>query len=47
MIHVSADQMSAGYDYLKLASTSTGTVCAILHDLKVQRKPTNLAAAGV
>ena len=46
-IHISADQLSAGFDYVKLASTSTGTVMAIVHDLKVQRKPTNLPALGV
>lgn len=47
VIEVSCNALSAGFDYLKLASTSTGTVTAILTDLKVQRKPENLAALGV
>lgn len=47
VIHVDVEEMSAGFDFLKLASTSTGTVTAILTDLKVQRKPTNLPARGV
>lgn len=40
---VTEDELSAGFDYIKCASTSTGTVTAILHDLKVQRTPANLA----
>jgi len=47
VIEVDTDALSAGFDYLKLASTSTGTVTAILTDLKVQRKPENLPARGV
>ena len=46
VIQVNVEELSAGCDYLKLASTSTGTVCAILYDLKVQRKPENLPARG-
>lgn len=46
-ICIGCEELSAGFEYLKLTSTSTGTVCAILHDLKVQRKPTNLPARGV
>lgn len=42
-ITIRADQLSDGYNYVKCASTSTGTVMAIVHDLKVQRKPANLA----
>jgi hypothetical protein len=45
-IHVDVEQLSAGFDYLKLASTSTGTVLAILDDPKVQRAPENLPAVG-
>jgi hypothetical protein len=38
------EELSAGMDYIKCASTSTGTVMAILHDLKTQRTPANLAS---
>ena len=41
---ISGAELSDGYDYIKVASTSTGTVVAILHDLAVQRTPENLAA---
>lgn len=44
VVTVNQAELSDGKDYVKLTSTSTGTVCAILHDLKVQRKPANLAA---
>lgn len=40
---ISANSLSDGKKYLKCASTSTGTVVAILHDLNVQRTPANLA----
>lgn len=46
-IHVGASQLSAGYSMVKIASTSTGTVVAITHDLKVQRNPANLPAMAV
>lgn len=46
-IHVGASQLSADYTMVKLASTSTGTVVAITHDLKVQRDPANLPAMAV
>lgn len=46
-IHVDASQLSDGFSYVKLASTSTGTVMAIVHDLLVQRDPANLPALGV
>lgn len=46
VIEVDVEQLSAGFDFLKLTSTSTGTVTAILRDLKVQRKPENLPARG-
>lgn len=39
---VRAEQLSDGYTFLKCASTSTGVVYAITHDLKVQRTPANL-----
>jgi len=41
---VHGSELSDGYDFLKVASTSTGTVVAILHDLAVQRAPENLPA---
>lgn len=41
---ISAEELPAGHTHVKVASTSTGTVVAILHDLKVQRTPQNLAA---
>ena len=41
---ISAEELSAGYGFVKCTSTSTGTVVAILHDLKVQRTPGNLPA---
>lgn len=43
-IHISAAELSAGKDWVKCASTSTGIVIAILHDLKVQRSPSLLPA---
>lgn len=43
-ITIRAEQLSDGYSWIKCASTSTGTVMAILHDLKTQRKPANLAS---
>jgi len=44
VIHVGEAELSAGKDWIKLASTSTGTVVAILHDLNVQRAPSKLPA---
>lgn len=41
---ISAAELSDGYTHVKVASTSTGTVVAILHDLAVQRAPENLPA---
>lgn len=46
-IHVNDTELSDGYSMVKLASTSTGTVFAITHDLKVQRDPVNLPAMAV
>lgn len=43
-LEVDAIELSDGYSYLKLASTSTGTVVAIQRDLHAGRKPANLAA---
>jgi polygalacturonase len=40
---IPATALSDGKKYLKCASTSTGTVVAIVHDLNVQRTPANLA----
>jgi hypothetical protein len=44
VITVSAAELSSGYTAVKLTSTGAGTVVAILHDLKVARKPENLPA---
>lgn len=41
---VQATELSDGFTHVKVTSTSTGTVVAILHDLAVQRAPENLAA---
>lgn len=43
-IEVEAAELSDGFDYVKLTSTSTGIVIAIQRDLMVQRKPANLPA---
>lgn len=43
---VRAEELSDGFDYIKCASTSTGTVMAVLHDLSVQRTPANLVAVS-
>lgn len=44
VLTVHGSELSAGYNWLKLASTSTGLVTVLQHDLAVQRKPQNLAA---
>ena len=41
---IDESELPDGHTHVKVASTSTGTVVAILHDLKVQRAPENLAA---
>lgn len=46
LINVRAEELSAGYSYIKLASTSTGTVSVILHDLLEQRAPSALPAVS-
>lgn len=43
-ICISGAELSAGMDWVKCTSTSTGIVVAITHDLKVQRKPSLLPA---
>jgi hypothetical protein len=43
---VSAAELSDGFTHLNLASTSTGTVVALTHDLNVQRDPANLPAVS-
>jgi hypothetical protein len=43
---VRANQLSDGYSYIKVASTSTGTVTAILTGLKTRRAPANLPAVS-
>lgn len=47
VIHVSGTELSDGFDFLRVSSSSTGTVVAITHDLAVQRNPVNLPALGV
>ena len=44
VVTIHAAELSDGFDYVKCASTSTGTVVAILHDLMVQRAPELLPA---
>ncbi len=44
VIEVDAPELSDTYKFLKLTSTSTGTVNAIQRDLHVMRKAVNLAA---
>lgn len=44
VITVRASELSATYKYVKLASTGSGTVVALLHGLRVQRAPENLPA---
>lgn len=44
VIEVDATELSDGFDYVKVASTSTGIVIAIQHDLRYPRKPSNLPA---
>lgn len=43
---VSADMLSDGFDSVEL-TMATGTCIAIIHDLKVQRRPANLARSVV
>ncbi len=43
-IEVEAPELSDTYKYVKLTSTSTGTVVAIQRDLHVMRAPANLPA---
>jgi hypothetical protein len=41
---IRGEQLPDGHDYVKCASTSTGTVMAITHDLKHQATPSALAS---
>jgi hypothetical protein len=41
---IAQESLPDGHTHVKVASTSTGTVVAILHDLAVQRTPQNLPA---
>lgn len=43
---VRGEELSAGYTHVKVASTSTGTVSAILHDLNEMRTPSELPAVS-
>jgi hypothetical protein len=44
VIEVEDTSLSDGFTHVRLSSTSTGTVTALLRDLQVQRAPQNLAA---
>lgn len=44
VVTVNQAELSDGKDWIKIASTSTGTVVALQHDLKVQRAPAKLTA---
>lgn len=46
LLHVGAVELSAGFTHLKLASTSTGLIQAITHDLSIQRDPALLPLIG-
>lgn len=46
VVDVLASMLDDGFDYVKCAASSTGTVIAILHDLLVQRTPANLSLPG-
>jgi|SRR5215213_7541521 len=46
IIQVSGAELSDTYDYLKVASSSTGLVTPITSDLTMQRAPENLPAIG-
>lgn len=42
VVTINAEQLSDGKTFVKAASTSTGTIVALVHDLKVKRAPENL-----
>lgn len=44
---VRSEQLSDGFDYVRVTSTGAGLVYAIAHDLHVQRAAENLPALGV
>ena len=46
VVTIRAEQLADGYDTVE-ATSATGTVTAILHDLTVQRKPSNLRSVVV
>ena len=39
-------QFASGYEYIEVTGTNTTSICAVLHDLTVQRKPANLTILG-
>ena len=43
VVEVEAEELSAGFSYVKLTSTGAGLVTAVTRDLRVARKPSNLA----
>lgn len=46
-LEIEANSLSAGYKYIKLASTGAGLVTAVHTDLADQRRPDSLPAIGV
>lgn len=44
VLTVHESELDDGFNYVSMASASSGTVVVFLHDLKVQRKPANLRA---
>lgn len=46
VITIYGTQFADGYDYIQATGTNTTTVIALLHDLAVQRVPTNLVKLG-
>lgn len=47
VFEVLTSQLSDPNDYIKVSAGSSGLVTAILHDLTVQRRPSNLEVLGV
>lgn len=47
VVTVRAEQLADGYDIVECTAANGGTCVAILHDLNVQRKPSNLRGISV
>lgn len=43
---IEGSKLDAGFSFVAVTATNSGTAIAILHDLTVQRKPANLALPG-